>query len=53
MAIPVLCKICKKAVILETARIDEHGNAVHEDCYVNALRAAHVALPEEPSEHNS
>jgi hypothetical protein len=34
----VICQICKKPVALETARINEHGKAVHEDCYVNALK---------------
>jgi hypothetical protein len=32
------CQICKKPVVLETARINEHGKAVHEDCYVNSLK---------------
>ena len=35
----IVCQICKKPVILETARINEHGKAVHEDCYLNALKA--------------
>jgi len=34
----VICQICKKPVVLETARINEYGKAVHEDCYVDALK---------------
>lgn len=34
----VLCQICKKPVPLETARINESGKAVHEQCYLNALK---------------
>ena len=34
----VVCQICKKPVVLETARINEHGKAVHEDCYLNSLK---------------
>jgi hypothetical protein len=28
------CSICNKPVNLETAKIDDNGNAVHEECYV-------------------
>jgi ribosome-binding protein aMBF1 (putative translation factor) len=28
------CWLCGKAVKLEDCKIDEHGLAVHEDCYV-------------------
>lgn len=38
MVTPVMCQICKQPVILETARVDEHGKAVHEECYFNALK---------------
>jgi hypothetical protein len=34
----VICQICKKPVVLETARINEYGKAVHEDCYLKALK---------------
>ena len=34
----IVCQICKKPVVLETARINEYGKAVHEDCYLNALK---------------
>lgn len=34
-----VCWICGKPVALETCKTDEHGSAVHEQCY-----AAKVAL---------
>ena len=34
----VICQICKKPVVLETARINEYGKAVHEDCYLNSVK---------------
>jgi len=33
VAIPA-CAICNKPVPLETAKIDEDGQTVHEQCYV-------------------
>jgi len=39
MVSPVICQICKKPVILETARIDERGKAVHEECYLKTIQA--------------
>jgi hypothetical protein len=38
MASPVLCHLCQQPVMLESARINELGKAVHEDCYVRALQ---------------
>lgn len=29
-----LCGICYEPVCLETCKTDEHGTAVHEECYV-------------------
>jgi hypothetical protein len=34
----LLCPVCNKPVSLESAKTDEHGRAIHEDCYVLALR---------------
>jgi len=31
------CSICHKPVMLETTKVDEHGKAVHEECYISAL----------------
>lgn len=28
------CAICERPVNLEESKTDEHGHAVHEDCYV-------------------
>jgi hypothetical protein len=33
-----LCPICNKAVPLETANTDEHGRAMHEECYLLKVR---------------
>jgi hypothetical protein len=27
------CRICDQPVQLETTKVDEHGKAVHEECY--------------------
>lgn len=32
-----VCRICAKTICLETCMTDEHGCAVHEDCYVAKL----------------
>lgn len=49
MVSSVVCQICKKPVILETARIDERGKAVHEECYLKAIQAGQQrAYAEEP-----
>jgi hypothetical protein len=29
-----ICSLCNEPVEVETAKTDEKGNAVHEDCYV-------------------
>jgi len=31
------CVICKESVELEESKIDEHGQAIHETCYVLRL----------------
>jgi hypothetical protein len=33
-----LCSLCDEPVELETAKADEHGDAVHEECYVVKIR---------------
>ncbi|HEV2400306.1 MAG TPA: hypothetical protein VGS27_25435 [Candidatus Sulfotelmatobacter sp.] len=35
------CPICNKPVSLETAKADEHGRAVHEECYLLSLKLKH------------
>jgi hypothetical protein len=32
-----LCSICEKSVRIETAKADEFGHTVHEDCYVASI----------------
>lgn len=34
-----VCWICDRTVSLETCKIDEHGNAMHEECYLACIRA--------------
>jgi Flp pilus assembly pilin Flp len=44
-----LCSICNRRFPLESAKTDEHGLAVHEECYVLTLRlklASSETLPE-------
>ena len=31
------CVICEESVKLEESKADEHGQAVHEECYVSKL----------------
>jgi hypothetical protein len=32
-----VCSLCLKPVALETAKTDEDGQAVHEDCYSSRI----------------
>jgi hypothetical protein len=34
MSYEPICSICKESVSLEESKTDEHGHAVHENCYV-------------------
>ena len=34
------CAICQEPVRLETAKTDEDGKPVHEDCYLQRLMAS-------------
>jgi len=38
---PTMCWICGKVVDLKTCKTDEHGNAVHEQCYAAKLALAY------------
>jgi len=33
-----ICPICNEPVEIATSNTDEHGKAVHEDCYVQSLK---------------
>jgi hypothetical protein len=35
----LICSVCQKPIRLETAKSDENGKAVHEDCYLQRLMA--------------
>ena len=37
----LVCPICHRAVAIEAAKVDEHGRAVHEECYLIALKLKH------------
>jgi hypothetical protein len=39
------CAICRKPVAVETSKTDEHGHAVHEECYVLKLRLFQASQP--------
>src|ERR1700719_2232947 len=45
------CSICNQPVELETAKTDEDGNLVHEDCYVRRARLKEI-IPPAQSFHN-
>ena len=32
-----MCALCDKPIALETAKADENGKPVHEDCYIKRL----------------
>lgn len=38
------CAICKESVQLEETRADEHGQPVHQDCYVSQLNRKKTAV---------
>jgi hypothetical protein len=33
-----ICPICREPVALESAKTDEAGRAIHEDCYYTSLK---------------
>ena len=43
------CSICNKPVELETAKTDENGKAVHEDCYAARVRLKGITPPPKAS----
>ena len=43
------CSICNEPVEVETAKTDENGKAVHEDCYVRILRLKKITPPPKAS----
>jgi hypothetical protein len=43
-----LCPICDKPVILETAKTDDDGRAVHEECYLDVITGKILAQAKKP-----
>ena len=47
---PPKCSICNEPVELKTAKTDEDGKAVHEDCYVGRMmRLKEITPPSKAS----
>jgi hypothetical protein len=46
-----ICAICNAAVPLETAKTNEDGAAIHEQCYVLKMKSSERALPD-PAQAN-
>ena len=44
-----MCSICDKPVELETSKVDEFGNAVHEGCYLLRVSLKKATTPPEDS----
>ena len=44
-----ICWICGNRVSLERCKIDEHGEAVHENCYVSKLTLQNGNTPQSPN----
>ncbi len=43
------CWICGAAVSLEKCKIDEHGRAVHEQCYLAKIHLQSGNTPQSPN----
>ena len=39
-----ICSLCNEAVEIETAKTDENGDAVHEECYVLKIQSRHTTV---------
>jgi hypothetical protein len=47
--LPILiCSICNKRVTVETSKTDEHGDTVHEECYLSQLTDKKLPLKATP-----
>ena len=42
---PLVCAICQMPVAVETSKTDEHGHAVHEECYVLKIQLFQASQP--------
>ena len=45
----IVCVICQKPLVLETALTNEHGKAVHADCYAMTLVSNSTNILDYPS----
>ena len=43
------CSICNEPVEIKSAKTDENGKAVHEDCYVRVMRLKSITPPSQAS----
>jgi hypothetical protein len=43
------CWICGNKVSLEKCKIDEHGQPVHEDCYIAKIAFQNGNTPQSPN----
>jgi hypothetical protein len=46
------CAFCDMPVLIETAKSDERGQLIHEDCYVQSLQTSHDPGAESGSDSN-
>jgi hypothetical protein len=49
----LFCYICHAPVAIEESKTDEHGHAIHEDCYALRVRLALVSKPDRDSSTQS
>jgi hypothetical protein len=42
----ILCAVCGEPMALGSAKTDEHGKAVHQECYLCKLRKAKKTNPD-------
>jgi hypothetical protein len=40
--VTVTCPVCNQPVPLETAKTDEHGKPVHEECYFQKIKLKRI-----------
>jgi len=41
----VLCSICEQPVSLESAKADEYGRTIHEECYALKMKLKQATTP--------
>ena len=46
--LPKTCWICGKLIQLEECKIDEHGQGVHENCYLTKLKLEKEVVRDRP-----